>query len=187
MNEAMYNPEGAPVYAPQVNAPRILTAVNSEVKALDENSTMDFTNTKDELPKAPPLPNGVYDAKVDTVKVGTSARGNLTVTFCFKVIAPENLVDRLIFWNITPGTEFGAVRLKQLLSRSLTTNAKGETITLLERAGKIVFKDFADSGVAIGAITRLTVKQKPGVDQFGAPTIHVNVTDVALPRTNTFM
>lgn len=162
-------------------------AFNAEVASIDENSTMDLSNTNDELPKGPPLPNGVYDTSIDTTKIGYSTKGNLTISITFKVESGQ-FIDRLIFWNITPGTEFGAVRLKQLLSRSLTTDVKGQEVTLLERAGsKLKYSEFVNSGVAIGARQRLTTKQKAGTDKLGNPAIFVNVTDVALPKSASFM
>jgi len=182
--EQIYNPGNVTPITP-VASPK--PSFNAEVATIDENSTMDLSDTSEELPEGPPLPAGVYDTAVDTVKLGYSSKGNLTLSFSFKVTSGQ-FIDRLIFWNITPGTEFGKIRLKQLLSRSLTTDIKGQSVTLLERVGsKGNYSDFVASGVSVGARTRLTVKQKPGVDKNGVAKIFVNVTDVALPKTGSFM
>jgi len=160
--------------------------VQGEVRPIDGKTMIDMENTPDELPKGPPIPNGSYDVMLDSVKGHASKAGNYTLYFTFKVVNHPTLSDRLIWWNIVPGTEFGGPRFKQLLSRSLTTNQKGMEVTLLERAGKIDYDTFINSGVAIGARTNLTTKQKAGVYN-GEPVININITDVSLPKGNSFM
>ena len=162
------------------------TNVSGEVRPIDGKTMIDLDDTPDELPKGPPIPNGSYDVVLDGVKGHNSKAGNYTLYFTFKVVNHPTLNDRLIWWNIVPGTEFGGPRFKQLLSRSLTTNQKGMDVTLLERAGKIDYDTFINSGVAIGARTNLTTKQKAGV-YLGEPRININITDVSLPKGNSFM
>jgi hypothetical protein len=171
-------------------APKAFTSkpghVSGEVKPIDENTMISLDETPDELPKGPPIPNGTYDVTIESLKGHHSKAGNYTLYFTFRVYNHPTLNDRVIWWNIVPGTEFGEVRFKQLLSRSLTTNQKGMDVTLLERAGAINYGNFVNSGVAIGARTKLTTKQKAGVYE-GEPVININITDVALPSSNSFM
>ena len=157
-----------------------------EVRPIDGKTMIDLDNTPDELPKVPPIPNGSYDVVLDTIKGHASKAGNFTLYFTFRVVNHPTLNDRLIWWNIVPGTEFGGPRFRQLLSRSLTTNQRGMEVTLLERAGKIDYDTFINSGVPIGARTNLTTKQKASVYE-GEPTININITDVSLPKGNSFM
>ena len=188
----------APTQAPptQTRTPQPAN-VSGEVRPIDGKTMIDMENTPDELPKGPPIPNGSYDVMLDSVKGHASKAGNYTLYFTFKVVNHPTLSDRLIWWNIVPGptmisngvvvkNEYGGPRFKQLLSRSLTTNQKGMEVTLLERAGKIDYDTFINSGVAIGARTNLTTKQKAGVYN-GEPVININITDVSLPKGNSFM
>jgi len=161
---------------------------NSEVKPIDGRTSVDFDdeNTPDEFPKRPPVPNGSYDVVWDTVKYHYSKAGNLTLDLTFRVVNPAEFENRLIWVSTVPTTDFGKILWKKLRARSITTNAKGEDITLLQKLGKMSIDDMINSGVAINARTHLTVKQVTKVFE-GESRINLNVTAIDLPTTNKFM
>jgi len=158
----------------------------SQVGALDENSIINIADTPDELPPMEVPAAGTYDCSIDSVKTGISGTGNFKLVFVFKIITP-GFEGKYIPWTIVPGTDFGLVRFKQIISRSLKTDpTTGDMYALAEKASKVSYKVFADSGMAVGARVRLTGKPKAGTYN-GAPTLNFNVTQVALPKTNAFI
>lgn len=176
---------GAPVGTAQPSfnpAPKPI----SQVGALDENSIINISDTPDELPPMEVPAAGTYDCSIDSVKTGVSGNGNFKLMFVFKIITP-GFEGKYIPWTIIPGTDFGLVRFKQVISRSLKTDpTTGDMYALAEKASKVSYKVFADSGMAVGARVRLTGKPKSGMYN-GAPTLNFNITQVALPKTNAFI
>ena len=160
-----------------------------EAAPINADTGIDLTGTSDELPPPEPLPKGMYDCVIDTVKIGYTQDGKTQLIFTFKVTT-SNFDGRLVFWRLTPSSAFGAVRLKQLLSRTLIADAKGQEITLFERIGGKIpnYQNFVDTQVAVGGRTKLTVKPSAWKDKVtGEPRTGNNVTDINLPSDGSFM
>ena len=184
--DAMFYGNQAPAPAPQQGG--VVRPVN-EAAPINADTGIDLIGTSDELPPMEPLPKGMYDCLIDTVKLSYTQDGKTQLIFTFKV-AGSNFDGRLIFWRLTPSSEFGAVRLKQLLSRTIITDAKGQEVTLFERIGGKIpsYQDFIDTQVAVGGKTKLTVKPNSWTDKTtGERRSGNNVTDINLPSDGSFM
>jgi len=160
-----------------------------EAAPINADTGIDLTGTSNELPPPEPLPKGQYDCVIDTVKLGYTQDGKSQLIFTFKTNG-GNFDGRLVFWRLTPSSEFGAVRLKQLLSRTLITDPKGLEVTLFEKIGGKIssYQDFVDTQVAVGGRTKLTVKPSAWNDKVtGEKRQGNNVTDINLPSDGSFM
>jgi hypothetical protein len=180
-------PQAGGATQPQQNFnPAPVSKPISEVGALDENSIINISNTPDELPPMEVPPKGTYDCSIDSVKTGVSGAGNFKLNFLFRILNP-GFEGKFISWIIVPGTDFGLVRFKQVIARSLKTDPiTGDRYALAEKAVTVSYKVFADSGMAVGARVTLTGAPKTTTKD-GVTRTNFNVTAVALPKTNSFM
>lgn len=189
-----YNPDallggmmGAAKSSPAPKSVTPLNGVAKEAGQLNENSTISLAGKSDKMPEVDPIPASWYDVSIDNMVIQYASTGRMGLNFTLAVKNPP-YDKRKVFFTIYPDTSYGEPQFVQLMSRALTTDVKGDTVNLLEKAGDISYKDLADSGICINAELRVRTVIKPKKTKEGLPNGYKSeVADIALPKTSSYM
>ena len=116
-----------------------------------DGMVIDLDEVDESAPTFEAMPPGVYDCVVDNTDFGMSQRsGNPMITWVFRVVDPQ-YENRLLFYHTTLHDKRGQGQFKRTLARVVPDAAKG----------KLIPKQFAEEGTAVGMPCRVKVNVRP--------------------------